>query len=104
MLYCRSMAETDVERLARIVLDELKGVNEHLDRHDGRFDAMDHRFDGLESELHSIRAELLLMQNDHKGLAVCVDNISGFRKEIDHALERIAAIEKHLGTSEKTGA
>jgi hypothetical protein len=24
-------------------------------------------------------------------------NVSGFRKEIDHALERIAAIKKHLG-------
>jgi predicted component of type VI protein secretion system len=26
-----------------------------------------------------------------------VDNVSGFREEIDHALERIAAIEKHIG-------
>lgn len=26
-----------------------------------------------------------------------VKNITGYRKEIDHAFERIAAIEKHLG-------
>jgi hypothetical protein len=26
-------------------------------------------------------------------------NVTGYRKEIDHALERIAAIEKHLGIS-----
>ena len=33
-----------------------------------------------------------------------VENISGFRKEIDHALGRIAAIEKHLGISKKNAA
>jgi hypothetical protein len=33
-----------------------------------------------------------------------VDNITGYRKEIDHALERIASIEKHLGISRKIAA
>jgi len=34
-----------------------------------------------------------------------VENVSGFRKEIDHALERIASIEKHLvGTDKKVAA
>jgi hypothetical protein len=31
-------------------------------------------------------------------------NVAGFGKEIDHALERIAAIEKHLGISKKIAA
>jgi flagellar biosynthesis chaperone FliJ len=31
-------------------------------------------------------------------------NVSGFGKEIDHALERIAAIEKHLGITKKIAA
>jgi hypothetical protein len=31
-------------------------------------------------------------------------NVSGFGKEIDHALERIAAIEKHLGIEKKIAA
>jgi hypothetical protein len=30
-----------------------------------------------------------------------LENVSGFRKEIDHALERIAAIEKNLGFDKK---
>jgi hypothetical protein len=30
--------------------------------------------------------------------------VSGFRKEIDHALERVAAIEKHLGIDKKIAA
>jgi chromosome segregation ATPase len=50
---------------------------------------------GIERELKSIRRDL----ND---LTEKFENISGFRKEIDHALERIAAIEKHLGLSRKT--
>jgi len=31
-------------------------------------------------------------------------NVIGYRKEIDHALERIAAIEKHLGISPQLDA
>ena len=31
-------------------------------------------------------------------------NVAGFGKEIDHALERIAAIEKHLGIQKKIAA
>ena len=31
-------------------------------------------------------------------------NVEGFGKEIDHALERIAAIEKHLGLNKKIAA
>jgi hypothetical protein len=30
-----------------------------------------------------------------------VENLTSFRKKIDHALERIAAIEKRLGIEEK---
>lgn len=48
------------------------------------------RLDGIEAALQSIRRDL----ND---LAQQVANVSDFRKEIDHALGRIAAIEKHLG-------
>jgi hypothetical protein len=33
-----------------------------------------------------------------------VENIGGYRKEIDHALERIAAIERHLGIERKIAA
>ena len=33
-----------------------------------------------------------------------VDAIAGFRKEIDHALERIAATEQHLGIEKKIAA
>jgi hypothetical protein len=37
-------------------------------------------------------------------LSARFENVLGFRKEIDHALERIAAIEKHLGIGKKIAA
>jgi septation ring formation regulator EzrA len=52
---------------------------------------------GIEHELKSIRRDL-------DDLREKVENVSGFQKEIDHALERIAAIEKHLGIEKKYAA
>jgi peptidoglycan hydrolase CwlO-like protein len=57
----------------------------------------DQRFDNIDRELHSIRTELDDLQEK-------VDNITGYRKEIDHALERVTAIEKHLGLDRKISA
>ena len=51
----------------------------------------------VERELNAIRREL----ND---LREKVENVTGFRNEIDHALERIAVIEKHLGLEKKIAA
>jgi chromosome segregation ATPase len=48
----------------------------------------------IESALKEIRKELDDPQDKF-------ENVSGFRKEIDHALERIATIEKHLGITKK---
>jgi tetrahydromethanopterin S-methyltransferase subunit G len=94
MLYCTPMAQTDLERFARIMLDEFGRVHERLDRHDDRFD-------NIEAELRSIRAELKNIRTELDDLSEKVENILGYRKEIDHALERVAAIEKHLGPGRK---
>ena len=53
--------------------------------------------DIIAEELKPIRAELASIRRDLNDLAKKVENMSGFSKEIDHALERIARIEKHLG-------
>ena len=52
-------------------------------------------------ETKDIRAELALIRRDLEALTDKIDNIIGLPKEIDHALERIAAIEKHVGLSKK---
>jgi hypothetical protein len=98
------MAQTDIERFTRLMLDEFGRVHERLDKHDERFDRIDarltnhdQRFDSIGRELHSICSEL-------DDLTEKVDNILGYRKEIDHALERIGTIEKHLGLDRKISA
>ncbi len=58
----------------------------------------------IAEELKPILAELKDIRRDLNDLAKKVENISGFSKEIDHALERIAAIEKHLGLDNKVAA
>lgn len=47
-------------------------------------------------DFKSISDELASIRRDLEEFTEKVDNIVGLPKEIDHALERIAAIEKHL--------
>jgi septal ring factor EnvC (AmiA/AmiB activator) len=51
----------------------------------------------LGEQVASIEQELKTIARDLNKLKEDVQNITGYRKEIDHALERIAAIERHLG-------
>jgi hypothetical protein len=52
-------------------------------------------------ELAPLRSELKSIRSDLDELIGQFENVLGNRKEIDHALERIAAIEKHLGLNKK---
>jgi len=52
--------------------------------------ALSEQVAGIERDLKTLRREL----ND---LTEIVENIAGYRKEIDHAFDRITTIEKHLG-------
>jgi len=54
--------------------------------------------------LRRIRAELSAIRRDLEELRMRVDNMSGYSKEIDHALARIARIEKHLGIEPRMAA
>jgi tetrahydromethanopterin S-methyltransferase subunit G len=98
------MAVTDLERFSRIVLDEFKRVHERFDEVDERFDAIDARFKQSEARLDRIDERLTNIEHEigdiHRRLDTLqelVESQSGFAKEIDHLLRRIAAIEKHLG-------
>ena len=55
-------------------------------------------------DVNSISNELTSIRRDLEALTDKVDNIIGLPKEIDHALERIGAIEKHLGINKKIAA
>jgi tetrahydromethanopterin S-methyltransferase subunit G len=98
------MAVTDLERFSRIVLDEFKRVHQRFDQVDQRFDATDARFERSEARLDSIDERLTNIEHEvtkiHRqldALEELVEGQSGYAKEIDHLLKRIAAIEKHLG-------
>ena len=52
----------------------------------------------------ALRAEVADVRRDVEELKSRADNSAGYSKEIDHALERIAAIEKHLGIEKKIAA
>lgn len=52
---------------------------------------------GIERELREIRRDL-------EALREKFENVEEYRKEIDHAFERIAVIEKHLGIDRKVTA
>ena len=41
--------------------------------------------------------ELAEIRREIEHLSEQFENVSGFRKEIDHALERIAVVERHVG-------
>jgi tetrahydromethanopterin S-methyltransferase subunit G len=84
------MAETDFDRLTRVMLGEFSRVHERFDEYDGRFDRVD-------EDLRHIGAQLKELRTDLDDLSEKVENMLGYRKEIDHALSRITAIEKHLG-------
>jgi predicted nucleic acid-binding Zn-ribbon protein len=58
----------------------------------------------LGGQLTSVERELKSIRRDLDDLREKVENVSGFQKENDHALERIAAIEKHLGLDKKIAA
>ena len=58
----------------------------------------------LGTQVASIERELKVIRRCIGEIRDKVENVSGFRQEIDHALERIHAIEKHLGIGKKIAA
>jgi predicted nucleic acid-binding Zn-ribbon protein len=91
------MAETDLERFSRIVLDEFKRVHDRFERVEMRLDSIDQRLTNIEHEITAIHRRL-------EALDEIIDSHSGYAKEIDHLLKRITAIEKHLGLQHKIKA
>jgi signal transduction histidine kinase len=57
--------------------------------------------EALRAEMHEafvdIRSELKDIRQRLDALESAVQNITGYAKEIDHLIERVSAIEKHLG-------
>ena len=107
MLYSPHMAakETTLKELGEM----LAHVVEHMTTKDDIVDlrktmATKEDIANLAGQLTSVERELKSIRRDLDDLREKVENVTGFQKEIDHALERIAAIEKHLGINKKIAA
>jgi predicted nucleic acid-binding Zn-ribbon protein len=85
-----------VERGFAAVADDIADINSKITTKDD--------IASLGGQLTSVERELKSIRRDLDDLREKVENVSGFQKEIDHALERIAAIEKHLGLDKKIAA
>lgn len=81
--------------------DELAATNRELKSFRQEFNEFR---DETRQNFREIRAELADIRRELNELRSRVANITGYGKEIDHALERIAAIEKHLGIERKVAA
>lgn len=60
--------------------------------------------DETAENFRALRADVADVRRDVEELKARADNSAGYSKEIDHALARIAAIEKHLGIERKIAA
>ena len=85
-------------------LNQLGEMLAHVVEHMATKDELkEFREDAAES-FRALRAEVADVRRNVEELKSRADNSAGYSKEIDHALERIAAIEKHLGIEKKIAA
>ena len=93
-----------VERGFAAVADDIAKLDRRVARVEERVVRLDERLVGLDERVANIERELSGIRRDLDQLSDKVDNTTGYRKEIDHALERIARIERHLGLDKKIAA
>jgi len=101
--YTAPMATTEIQELSEFIHDHM-ATKEDLADLATKDDVRAIVSNALDESLKPINLELSAIRRDLDALSQKVENMTGYRKEIDHALERIAAIEKHLGISKKIAA
>jgi hypothetical protein len=69
-----------------------------------QFEHVDKLFGATDDRLRDIASEIAVIHRRVERLEEQGASTAGFAREIDHALERIAAIEKHLGLKKKIAA
>ena len=110
----KSTNEKTVERLMTVIKSESEDIRGEIpDVRDGlvglrtemnrRFDAVDKRFDGVDEQLRDIRAEIADIRNRVEHLEEQGAVQAGYAKEIDHILQRVTYIERHLGIAKSRG-
>lgn len=79
-----------MDKDTKAILETVTFIKERMLTKEDAHEMIDEAVDPLRRDNHAILTELEEIREDLR-------NIKGYRREIDHALDRIAAIEKHLG-------
>ena len=85
-------------------LKELGEMLAHVVKHMATKDELKEFREETAENFRALRAEVADIRRDLEEMKSRVANITGYGKEIDHALERVAAIEKHLGIEKRIAA
>ena len=95
--------KTTLEELGQMLshVVEHMATKEELNEFRGEFRAFK---DYTVEELRAIRSELADIRRGLATLKERVGDMSGYSKEIDHLLERVRAIEQHLGIKPRVAA
>ena len=100
-----SMNSEDLKQIKEIIDSSLET---HLSKVHEEISDFREEFESfrIESSEHfqTFHVEIADIRRDLEDLMEKFENVTGYRKEIDHALERIAAIEKHLSIRKKMAA
>ena len=112
VVHCRYMAKETtlgelgemLERGFKAVADDIADIRRDMATKEDVRVIVREELEPVEARLTSIELELRSIRRNLDDLREKMENVSGFQKEIDHALERIGAIEKHLGIDKKFAA
>ena len=85
-------------------LKELGEMLAHVVKHMATNDELKEFREETAENFRALRAEVADVRRDLEEMKSRVADITGYGKEIDHALERVAAIEKHLGIEKRIAA
>ena len=91
----------DILEALNFIKDRMATKDELLTKEDVRDIIREEVPPMIEEALRPIYREVHAIHDDLEDLRHRVKDMAGYRKEIDYAFERIAAIEKHLGIDRK---
>jgi uncharacterized coiled-coil DUF342 family protein len=102
--------EFDMDRFAELVVGEFQNIHQEFQNIHQEFRNVHDEFENIRTEFQNVhqefqtvhrdigelRSEMHDMRNSQDRMEAQLENHSGFAKEIDHVLDRVVRIEKHV--------
>jgi septal ring factor EnvC (AmiA/AmiB activator) len=96
--------EALIERGFAAVAQDIADCKREITERKAQVASLQSDMTSVKSDIQHIRAELRDIRECLDALEAGVQSMSGFAKEIDHLLQRVSAIEKHLGIRQDIAA